>query len=108
VGAPSYKIAKKLNTILKNHIHLNNQYTATNSTTLANDLTKLKINSNHRLQTLDIKDLCFNMPIDEAINTTKSQLAKKQHTNRRPDYQIARNYSETKLLYVSRPNLPTR
>jgi len=62
--------------LLINHLHLNNQYNTTNSNTLANDLTKPKINSNHRLLTLDIEDLYVNIPIDEAINTTKTQLAK--------------------------------
>jgi hypothetical protein len=37
--APAYKAAKKLNTILNNHLHLENQYNVTNSNTLAKDLT---------------------------------------------------------------------
>jgi len=73
------RTAKKLNRLLINHLHLNNQYKTTNSTTLANDLTKLKINGNHRLLTLDIKDLYVNIPIDEAINT-KIQLAKNNNS----------------------------
>jgi len=40
------------------------------------ELTKLKINSNHRLLTMDIKDLYVNIPIDETINITKTLLAK--------------------------------
>ena len=42
--APAYKAAKKLNTILNNHLHLDNQYNITSSNTLANNLTQLKIN----------------------------------------------------------------
>jgi len=61
-------------------LHLNYHYTATNSTTLANELTKLTINSNHRLMTMDIKDLYVNIPIDEAINITKTRLAKYNDT----------------------------
>jgi hypothetical protein len=43
--APAYKIAKKLNTILNNHLHLENQYSAINSNTLASDLIQLKISN---------------------------------------------------------------
>ena len=42
-NAPSYKIAKKLNGILNHSLQLDNQYTATNSNTLANALANLKI-----------------------------------------------------------------
>jgi len=55
---------------------MNNYYTINNSTDLANNLTKLKINDNHRLITLDIKDLYVNIPIDETIHTTRTQLLK--------------------------------
>jgi hypothetical protein len=51
---PAYKAAKKLNTILSNHLHLGNQYNVITSNTLANDLTQLKISNKHRLLTLDI------------------------------------------------------
>jgi hypothetical protein len=74
--APTYKVAKKLNTILNNHLHLENQYSAINSNTLAKDLIQLKINDKHRLLTLDIKDLYVNIPIKETINIAKTQLLK--------------------------------
>jgi hypothetical protein len=86
IGAPSYKPAKKLNKILNTHLHLNYHYTSTNSTALANELTKLKINSNHRLMTMDIKDLYVNIPIDETIKITKTLLAK--HNDEKTTYQI--------------------
>ena len=72
--APAYKAAKKLNTILNNHLHLDNQYNITSSNTLANNLTQLKINKKHRLLTLDIKDLYVNIPTKETIAITKHQL----------------------------------
>jgi hypothetical protein len=56
-SAPAYKTAKKLNNILNQHLHLNNYYKINNSNELANNLTKLKINVNHRLIRLDIKVL---------------------------------------------------
>jgi len=59
--APIYKAAKKLNTILNNHLHLENQYNIINSNTLAKDLIQMKINNKHRLLTLDIKDLYVNI-----------------------------------------------
>jgi hypothetical protein len=42
--APAYKAAKKLNTILSNHLHIENQYVS-NSNTLPKDLIQLKINN---------------------------------------------------------------
>jgi hypothetical protein len=72
--APAYKAANKLNTILRNHLHLENQYNVSNSNALAKDLIQLKINNKHRLLTLDIKDLYVNIPIKGTINITKTQL----------------------------------
>ena len=72
--APTYKAAEKLNTILSNHLHLENQYNVSNSNTLAKELIQLKINNKHRLLTLDIKYLYVNIPIKETINITKTQL----------------------------------
>jgi hypothetical protein len=55
--APAYKLAKHLTKILNQYITLHNQYVVTNSTNLANDLTRLGIHENHSLVTFDIKDL---------------------------------------------------
>jgi hypothetical protein len=55
-SAPSYKATKKLNSILQ-YLNLDNCYTITNSSTLAQDLTKLNINKQHRLITLDIRSV---------------------------------------------------
>ena len=46
-NAPAYKAAKRLNIILNQYLHLDNQYTTTNSNSLASDLIKLKINDKH-------------------------------------------------------------
>jgi hypothetical protein len=70
--------------ILNNHLHLENQCSAINSDTLAEDLIQVKINDKHRLVTLDIKDLYVNIPIRETISITKTQLLMyndKQTTN---------------------------
>ena len=53
-SAPSYKMAKKLNDILKQCLHLNNHYTIDSSTNLAHNLTKLTIRLTLSQQTLYI------------------------------------------------------
>ena len=78
--APSYKLAKKLNDILNKHLILENHYTIRNSTNLAIDLVKLNINDNHKLITLDIKDLYVNIPLKETIDITRTQLLKYNNT----------------------------
>ena len=70
--APSYKAAKKLNNILKQHLNLENLYTVENSTKLANDLTSITLKDSYRLITLDIKDLYVNIPYQETLHTTRT------------------------------------
>jgi hypothetical protein len=67
-------MAKKLNHILKTDLQLSNQYIVENPTTLAHNLTNLASSDNHRLLTLDIKDLYVNVPIDETQDVTKTHL----------------------------------
>jgi hypothetical protein len=63
INAPTYKVAKRLTKILNDHLDLNNQHVVHNSTKLAHDLVKFKINDNHRFLTYDIKDLFVNITI---------------------------------------------
>jgi len=72
-NAPAYKTAKKLNTILNNHLHLDNEYVTINSNTLANEMITLKINNKHGLLTLDVKDLYVNIIIREIIDITRTK-----------------------------------
>jgi hypothetical protein len=65
-NAPAHRAAKRLNTILNNHLHLSHLYNSTSSNCLANELVKLHINSHHRFLTLNIKDLYVNIPIQES------------------------------------------
>ena len=58
--------------ILNQNISLNNHFNIMNSVNLANDLTKLEIQENHRLITFDIKDLYVNVPICETLDITKN------------------------------------
>jgi len=84
--APSYKIAKKQKSILKQHLNLDSSYTVENSTKLANDLSKITLNDSHRLITLDIKDLYVKIPIQETLQIARSQLLK--HNDRTFMYQL--------------------
>jgi len=61
---------------LKQHLNLDNSYTVENSTKLANDLSKITLKDSYRLITLDIKDLYVNIPIQETLQTARSQLLK--------------------------------
>jgi len=70
-NAPSYKIATFLENKLYEHLNLEYQYNVKVSTSLANNLTKLKIDENHRMITFDITDLYVNIPITETLAITK-------------------------------------
>jgi hypothetical protein len=80
IKAPSYKIAKHLTNILNRHLHLENQYNVKDSITLAENLTKITINENHKIVTYDIKDLYVNIPIQETLKITESLLNKENNT----------------------------
>jgi len=76
MSAPSYKIAKHINKKLNAYLCLDNYYNVKNSISLAEDLTKLKINENYKMMTYDTKDLYVNTPIEETLMITKSLLLK--------------------------------
>ena len=86
INAPAHKTAKRLNTILNNHLHLDNHYSTINSNSLANELVKLKIRNHQRLLTLDIKDLYVNVPILKTLNLTRAQLI--IHIDKQTTHQI--------------------
>jgi len=56
--ALAYKISKLLVNKLNNLQNLRNYYIVKDSTALANDLTKLKIDQNRRMINFDIKENC--------------------------------------------------
>jgi hypothetical protein len=74
--APTHIVAKHLVKLFKKYITLNNQYNVINSTSLVVDLIKLNLSKNHQLITHDTKDLYVNIPIEEALEITKSMLLK--------------------------------
>jgi hypothetical protein len=55
MNAPSYKIPKHLMNRLIGYLCPNNHYNFKNSISLAEDLTKRKINQHHKMMTYDIK-----------------------------------------------------
>jgi hypothetical protein len=75
MNAPAYKISKLVVNKLNNLLNLRNHYNAKDSTTLANDLTKIK---------LDIKDLYVNIPIQKTLRITKTLLLENnnEHTTK--------------------------
>jgi hypothetical protein len=81
--AKSYKLVKHLAKIVNQYITLNSYYNVINLTSLASDLTKLKIHENHKLIIFYVKDLYVNIPIDETLTIIKSKRLKtmthKQH-----------------------------
>jgi hypothetical protein len=77
--APTYKIAKFLNKIIKNHINLPTTFVAKNAQEVATDLDTIQIHNNNKLLTLDIKDLYVNMPTQDILHTTKFWLDKQNN-----------------------------
>ena len=84
MNAPAYKISKLLVNRLNNLLNLRNHYNVKDSTALANDLTKIKLDENHRMITLDIKDLYVNIPIQETLRITRTLLLENnnEHTTK--------------------------
>jgi hypothetical protein len=78
INAPSYKIAQFLNNKLLEILQLPYTCNVLNSTQLAHDITKLKLDEYHRCITLDIKDFFTNIPIKETIKIPKHLL---EHNN---------------------------
>jgi hypothetical protein len=76
INATAYKTAKHLREIFNQHLHLSNQYNVRNSIALVEDLTKLRVNESNKIITYHIKDLNFNIPIQETVRTAKSLLLK--------------------------------
>lgn len=74
-NAPTYKIAKKLATLLNHKLELQNTYTIKNNIDLVSKIKNLKIHNNETLISLDIKNLYTNIPIKETIDIIKHILS---------------------------------
>jgi hypothetical protein len=78
---PSYKIAKYQNKRLNNLINLPCTYTTKNSCEIAQELNSIQINNHNKMITLDIKDLCVNLPVQNILHITKFWLNKHNNSN---------------------------
>jgi hypothetical protein len=85
-NATAHKAATKLNTIFNIPLPPNNLYNTTSSNSPAHELVQLPNNAHHRPLTLDIKDHYFNIPIQETLNLTKTQLTR--FNNKHSTHQI--------------------
>jgi hypothetical protein len=80
-NAPTHKLAKHINQKLNTLINLKYEYNITNTTHFTNNISKLKLNSDHKLLTMDIKDLYINIPINDTLYITNN-LLKLNHTDK--------------------------
>jgi hypothetical protein len=61
--------ALKQNKIINKNIALPNSYNVRNTLEIAQELTQVKLTKNHRIMTLDIKDLYVNIPVEDIIHS---------------------------------------
>lgn len=109
--APAYKIAKHLNSILKQHLNINIAKTSIiNSTDLVNKIKNLNIPHTSTLASFDIKNLYTNIPVNETIDIIKTQLLLKlptDHTNEIIDLlrsTTEQNYFTHNNKFYTQPN----
>lgn len=76
ISSPSYKLAKHLDSTIKNILNLENKYNVKNSTDfrIRIELHKFKMNRGYKIFSLDIVNLYANIPIDEAIQILERKL----------------------------------
>lgn len=81
IQAPSYKLAIYLSKKLNQPIKLPYTYATRNSMVVAQDLNSIWINNQHKITTLDIKDLYANLLVQNIISITKFWLDKYNNQN---------------------------
>ena len=79
IQTPSYKLSKHLNKKLNQMILLPYTYVTRNSNEVVQDLHNIQIKNQHKMLTLDIKDLYVNLSIQNIVSITKFWLNK--HNN---------------------------
>ena len=72
IQAPSYKLSRHLNKRFDQLINLPHKYGTINLKEIAQELNIIQINNQHKMTTLDIKDLCVKLPLQNIINITNS------------------------------------
>jgi 5-bromo-4-chloroindolyl phosphate hydrolysis protein len=81
----AYKLEKFLTNQLTQFLQLPYTYALKNTSEVANELSNLHIDNQHRMATFDIKDLYVKLPIRDIIQATKFWL-NRQHTQPPPYY----------------------
>jgi hypothetical protein len=81
IQAPSYKFVKYLNKKLMQPIKLPCTYATRNSQEVAQDLNSIRINNEHKLTTIDIKDIHVKLSTQNIISITKFSLDKYNNHN---------------------------
>ena len=74
IPAPAYKLKKFLKKLLKSKLFIENKYNIINSKQLTDLLSKLTINKNSKMISLDIKDMYTNIPVNETLKIIQDQL----------------------------------
>jgi hypothetical protein len=74
IYAPTHKLAQHIHHKLKDLLNLKYEYNITNTIQFAECLTKLRLNSYHRLLTMDIKDLYVKIPVNLTLITVNKFL----------------------------------
>lgn len=74
--SPAYKVAKKLDQIIRREIVLENNHSIKNSIELIDKIKTQSIKNNHKLASLDIVNLYTSVPIQETINILQQNLQK--------------------------------
>jgi hypothetical protein len=88
IQAPTYKTAKFMNRKLQQLISLPYEYNVENSKQVAEEITKLQINENMRIITLDIKDMYVNLPTAGITQSAEFWLNKHKSNNKKLNQQI--------------------
>lgn len=74
IDSPTYKLSKKLNTLLTKLYTYNKKYTVKNSRILANAIKDIKIPQSGKFISFDITNLYTNIPVAETIDIIKKNL----------------------------------
>jgi hypothetical protein len=74
--SPAYKLAKHLNTVLKNTLQLPNAFNIKNTNTLAQSLQLIEIDNNTKMCSFDIENMYTNIPTMEVRNIIDNIMTK--------------------------------
>jgi len=75
-SAPTYKVAKKLEKLLKEYIILDNNYSLKNSYEIIDKTKNVNIKPHHILASFDVVNLYTNVPVSTTLDIVKKHLDK--------------------------------